>query len=92
MMLSYKHLITKLNYFHEQVTKKYMIYYLKKLTKILLTILVLNYCNNIILWKFSVSAQEVTLNTNVSICDASNRLHKVFISDTKKVLKINQPI
>ena len=45
---------------------------------------------NIILYNFSVSAQEVELSTNISICDASNRLHKIYISDTTKCTK-NQP-
>ena len=87
MKLNYKHFIAKLNYSYEQIAKKCVYYYIRNFTKILLLFLVLNYSNNFILCKFSANAEEVTLYTNINICDTANRLHKVFISDTEKCKK-----
>ena len=84
--LNYEHFIAKLNYFYNRVAKKCGCLLLK-FTKVLLLILVLNYINNLVLCKFSANCQEVTLYTNISICDTSNRLHKVFIDDTEMCKK-----
>ena len=78
MRLNYKNCIDYIKKSNEQKTIKSFYYF-----KILLFIFVIVYSNDVIVQKFSATAQEVTLSTKINMCDTSNRLQKVYISDTE---------